>query len=164
MRNSTKTVATPETDNVPMLVTPLLWGRIGATLVHTGALSIPCAPAADELSLLLVVVSGPVCLDVPLSQQCSDSRHPMTIPTPDGDSYRGMSKGCAVAPPLGPDKRTDEDIRTNMSVWCAPILAPAPAADADVVAASTPPKNPLSPPNGTHRIVHGRESGDGMKA
>ena len=98
-------------------VPPLLWGRIGPTLVHAGALPMACAPVAYELSLLLLAaVGGPVCSDVPPSQQCSDSPHHMTIPTPDLVGYWDMSKGCAVAPPLSPDKPTDEDIRIDMSV------------------------------------------------
>ena len=70
-------------------------GRIGPTLVHAGGLSIPCAPAADEFRLLLAVVGGSVCSDVVPTQQCSKLPHHMSIPTPDGASYRGMSKGSA---------------------------------------------------------------------
>ena len=103
--------------NVSMLVPPPLGTNRRDAGTHAGALSIPCAPVAYELTLLLLaVVGGPVCSDGPPSEQCSDSPHHMTIPTPDRVSYWDVSKGCAVALPLSPDKATDEDIQIDMSV------------------------------------------------
>ena len=86
---------------------------------------------------------------------------------------------------MSPEKPTDEDIRIDMSV-CAHDLAPAPAADAEVVVAeSTPPNHlyrniltsasrqrverigPAKPPTvsskyGCAALCIGRESGDGF--